>query len=700
MRVLKIVIVIAFLFIVRVNMYAQISDSVVHLDKPMLSNIDTSMNRVYPKIHVLYDMTEQGLMIRWAPNTKEIWLDGLDNGYILEKFVSIANGKRGRYEPVSGSPIKPWPLEKWKSIVNDKKPYCAAAAQCIYGQETNSPQGFAAKSDHMDNLFGFNLLSADLDRDAAIASGLGYIIPNVDSTYFARFRLRLASNTLSGFQDTSSILAFGRQRPFDAMVIDTVQEGENSIAIQWFSESSGGKPTAYYIERSDDNENFVRLNKQPYLAMNTNLSISESLVYFVDTTALNYNTYYYRVIGINSFARESKPSISVKAMARDKTAPNAPFNVTSQETKEGIVAINWDWKDYNKDKDLVGFIVLKAISPEGPFDTLSNGYIPEETKKLLDQNPNLIATNYYKVLAVDKENNFSESNLSFLITKDEVAPAAPKGLEASIDSNGMVLLTWEPPTDKDVRGYLVHFSNGKDANFAVIPGPYLTQAFYLDSISLNSLTESIYYYVVALDLSYNASEASKVVEAKKPDFIAPTASIFKGYKVEYGAININWLKSTSADVDRVELWRKTEIGEWQKLNKFDDSKRSFQDSNVNEGQYYEYVLRTYDDAGNLTVPQKNLSLKAFKSFYISKVEIATFSKEKEGAKIEWQYPNSEDYTFIIYKGMDKENLVTIKYVNGMLSFLDTTYKKKEKSVYAIKVKAKDGRTSEFTYIEK
>ena len=62
------------------------------------------------------------------------------------------------------------------------------------------------------------------------------------------------------------------------------------------------------------------------------------------------------------------------------------FNVTSQETKEGIVAINWDWKDYNKDKDLVGFIVLKAISPEGPFDTLSNGYIPEETKKLLDQN--------------------------------------------------------------------------------------------------------------------------------------------------------------------------------------------------------------------------------------------------------------------------------------------------------------------------
>ena len=681
--------------------YSQVTEeSITHLDQSMEILPDTAEREVRPYLYFQSRAMLGGTMLRWAPTTLELWLDGLDHGYILERrILSKDSNEVTDFEIVSGSAIMPWDASQWKSIVSDDKPYCAAAAQCVLKQTTEQGQGFVLQADEQQNLFGFNLLASDLDRDAAIGSGLGYFDISVDTSEIAIYRLRLASAPLSGYTDTASTMALGYDVGYFPTELDTILEYENKLKLQWSVVSNDDAPTAYYVERSVDGENFERLNKTPYIPIKTDVNRMSDQIVYIDSVPQNYTAYYYRVLGINAFAQTSKPSNVVKAMGQDRTPPNTPFNVTSQEAENGVVMINWDWEDYNKDNDLTGFRVLKSTNAKGPFDTLSTGLISEKKRKIMDKNPDQVATNFYKVIAYDDKGNYSESNLSFLITTDDVAPAAPQGLEAVIDSTGLVLLTWEPPADKDVRGYLVHFSNGEKSNFAVIPGQYLTQPFYLDSLNLNTLTESIYYYVVALDLSYNASEASQIIEAKKPDIIPPVASIFKGYKVDQGAINITWIKSVSADVERVELWRKTQTSDWIKMENFDDEIVSFKDNTVSEGEFYEYTLRTYDDAGNLALPQKNLSLKALKPFFIAGATETSFSKEKEGAMLAWQYENAKDFTFIIYKGTDTENLSIIKYVEGSLSFLDSSYSRKDKSMYAIKVRARDGRSSELTIID-
>lgn len=700
MKLIKITLAIAILLVLNMDLMAQVSDSILHLDAPLEIKPDTNNKVDYPMIHFASSMTKDGLMIRWAPSTKEIWLDGIDYGYILEKFEPTDVDKdTGHFVPVTETPIKPWPLEDWRPIVNKDKPYCAAAAQCIYGQEAQLTDGFVTQSDHQDNLFGFNLLAADLDRDAAIASGLGFIIKDVDTNYFGLYRLRLAQNTLSGYKDTLSKFVVGAYDEYKPVLIDQVKELENRVVIQWYVGPKGSRYTAYYIERSEDNETFIRLNKQPFLNIQTNVTQNANVAHFVDTLEENYTKYYYRVIGVNAFAQESTPSKSVAAMGKDLTPPNTPINVTSQETKEGLVMINWDWKDLNKDNDLQGFQVLKSNDPQGVFDTLNEGLLPAGANKYLDKNPDPTATNYYKILAIDQNGNMAESSLGFTITEDKTAPEAPTNLQGEIDTNGLLLLTWDPPQDKDVRGYLVHFSNGKESNFAVIPGDYLTEAYYVDSISLNTLSESIYYYVVALDLSYNPSVASEVIEVKKPDLIPPMASFFSDYLVGKEGIKIQWVSSNSKDVDKVFLMRRVIDGDWEIIHEIEANQNEYLDKNVVGGTTYEYNLVTMDDAGNESVPAKTLTLEALTPFYIAKVTNLRASKEEEGISLTWDYEPSGDFEFYIYKSVDEGPMKLFKRLTTNTSFMDREINKRTSYKYAVVAKAKDGRKSEMEYVE-
>lgn len=700
MKLIKYTLAIAILLVLNSDLMSQVSDSILHLDAPLEIKPDTNKKVDYPMIHFASSMTKDGLMIRWAPSTKEIWMDGIDYGYILEKFEPTDVDKNtGHFVPVTETPIKPWPLEDWRPIVNKDKPYCAAAAQCIYGQEAQLTDGFVTQSDHQDNLFGFNLLAADLDRDAAIASGLGFIIKDVDTNYFGLYRLRLAQNTLSGYKDTLSKFVVGAYDEYKPVLIDQVKELENRVVIQWYVGPKGSRYTAYYIERSEDNETFIRLNKQPFLNIQTNVTQNANVAHFVDTLEENYTKYYYRVIGVNAFAQESTPSKSVAAMGKDLTPPNTPINVTSQETKEGLVMINWDWKDLNKDNDLQGFQVLKSNDPQGVFDTLNEGLLPAGANKYLDKNPDPTATNYYKILAIDQNGNIAESSLSFTITEDKVAPQSPFNLEAEIDTNGMLLLTWEPPKDKDIRGYLVHFSNGKESNFAVIPGDYLTETYYIDSLNLTTLTESIYYYVVALDLSYNASEASKVIEVKKPDLIAPIPSFFRDYRVSKEGIQVEWVFSNSRDVTEVHLLRREIGGTWVKVKAIDRKKNTFLDTDVIGGVTYEYNLVTIDDAKNESVPAKTLILEALTPFYISSVSNLSASKVDGKVILTWDYKNASEVEFYIYRSTKDGPLKLLKRQATNTSFTDLEISKRTFYKYAVVAKARDGRKSEMEYVE-
>ncbi|GLR20037.1 hypothetical protein GCM10007940_46530 [Portibacter lacus] len=86
------------------------------------------------------------------------------------------------------------------------------------------------------------------------------------------------------------------------------------------------------------------------------------------------------------------------------------------------------------------------------------------------------------------------------------------------------------------------YSNSKNAEFGGRSIDYLPFSHFVDSISLKTLIKNIYYCVIAIDYSYNQSEASEILEVKRPDIIPPEASIFTDYNVSEEGISFKWLK--------------------------------------------------------------------------------------------------------------------------------------------------------------
>ena len=669
-------------------------DKVVHYEESMEIEQTSKNDTIAPNLFISAKLTTKGMMLRWAPNTVDLWLDGIDNGYVLErKILSRDSNVVSVYEKVSSEAILPWVREEWEPYMTEERPYVLAAAQCVMVEQESDEQGFVLKSEDINNRFGFSLLSADLDQVAAFASGLGYLDTKVQEGDFVKYRIRLNDPILSNYTDTASIFTVAVINEMTEPTIEIHEENENSVALKW---NNNEAYSAFYVERSEDGVTFEKLTKTPFVNMTTNINPFSKTVIYVDSVEVNDKSYFYRIQGINSFAELSPFSNVIEAQGQDRTPPNTPVNVIAIEDVDGLVVINWDWQDFNGDNDLIGFHVLKSNDVNIGFDTISNALLPPGTNKFIDESPDDIKTNYYKIIAVDNNNNHAESAYGSLITEDNIPPAAPTNLQADVDSTGMLLLTWDPPIDEDVRGYLVHFSNGRENNFAVIPGKYLVEPYYLDSLNLNTLTEEIYYYVVALDLSYNASEISEIVEVKRPDIIPPTASIFVDYKVSDQGIYFEWVRSTSHDVVDVILERKGASGKWMVIDDFDQQKQSYTDVNVESSKLYSYRLKTIDDAGLFAYNKKPLTLEALTPFFLKDIEDVQLKKEKEGVALTWSYNNASDYRFVIYRKGENGKLRTYKVVDGETTFVDTAIQKKETYSYALKVEAKDGRESKIS----
>jgi len=101
---------------------------------------------------------------------------------------------------------------------------------------------------------------------------------------------------------------------------------------------------------------------------------------------------------------------------------------------------------------------------------------------------------------VDTAQNYSCTDPAYTIIDDKVAPVAPQSLAGSIDTNGVVTLTWDLGQEADLLGYYVQVSNGRERVFTPVTDQPLHADYWHDTIPLDVLTEEIYYRIVAVDL--------------------------------------------------------------------------------------------------------------------------------------------------------------------------------------------------------
>lgn len=646
---------------------------------------------------LLFKSTSDGVIIRWAPTNPSAWLKGNEYGYTIEKLVLDSLNPR-EFQKVRPSPFTPWPLEAWESIVEDSNPYRAAAAMTIYG-ESEVGEGIVRQAEELENRHGMAMLSADLDALAAEASGLRYKDQEVELGDAIIYRIYV--NTPSEVEAVDTVYdIYVHTELINLRVppLEEASEGDRTITLQWLRPKGGMAFSGYYIERSEDGINFERLNNAPYLDITTEATIDLDYISYRDSIDQNGFVYQYRIRGIDAFADLSEPSNIIEAQGQDKVAPTSPKNLEVIEEELGTLTLYWEYTGETT-ADLSGYNVYKAIDINESFVKITETPLPAFQLKYIDLDPDERATNYYYVTAVDNNGNESSSNVAFGFTKDEVPPQPPHSLTGNIDRNGMLLLQWEAPSDEDIRGYQVFYSNSLSTTFGVKPGEYLPNTHFVDSLTLQTLSEDIYYYVIAIDWSYNQSEPSEILQVKKPDIIPPDPSIFTNYKVSEEGIFMEWKASTSADVTDIILKRKVADGPYETVIEFDPSNSSYLDQNVDEGVVYEYKLITIDDDGLETECEKHLVLEGLKSFFLDDITSFSVKSAEKGNELSWSYENLVEHEFIIYRSDIGGDLVTLKKLSAISSYIDTSADSSKKYTYAIKAKARDGRESQMNKVD-
>lgn len=319
-------------------------------------------------------------------------------------------------------------------------------------------------------------------------------------------KLIWAAPLLAVFAVAAALAIFAVQPPGAALAHDlpgtpgdvtaTAANGNTAVDVSWSKPTTGGAPTGYRIDRSEDgNEWFT-------LVANTD----NTKVTYRDSDVKRSKTYYYRVFAINSAGIGPVAKDDFATIA-DAAAPSVPRQVNATAMSQNKIVLTWlppakdggstiakyrIWVWSENATDLSAVTGVPNASP-GDADTtttpnsVTDGLVEvdHDSETEMQSYEHLKAragTRYlYKVMALTDSTPALTSPISDSEDAETDAltkPKAPTQLRAVQSADGTIQLYWSAPTGTDtggadISGYRVQAAVKADnASF----GPYADQS--------------------------------------------------------------------------------------------------------------------------------------------------------------------------------------------------------------------------------
>ncbi len=646
-------------------------------------------------------------LLRWTGTDYVTWQQMAAAGVYVDRFtlvkgVAVPSSRR----LLTPQPLTPQPLEVWKTIYTATDTAAGAAAQALFGQAVPLPGdgGFeAVVSMQMQQgmLYGIGMLMADWRPDLATTMALRLEDKDIVPTASYVYRIYTA-RPISTTADTIYCVVKPSEKWRAPVITDLkATELEKKIQLSWTDEGNLYPASGYFIERSaDGGRSFQKLNSTPFIKINTKDSeqADEDRVVFVDSIGVNYRPFIYRVLAFNAFGEIGTAEKQIKAMGRDRTPPAVPTIKEPVFTTGKGLTIEWETAP---DELLKGFFVGHSNHADEQFTPLHKDMLPPGTRTFLDPVANARGgVNYYVVTAIDTAGNAITSLPRHYYVDDMTPPATPAGLKATIDSTGYLILSWKPNTEKDLMGYNVFFANAADHEFIQLNGEPLKSDTFIHDLNLVTLTEHIYYKVVAMDEAFNPSAFSEMIQVKKPDILPPAAPLIKDVTVTDKSVTITWAPSPSHDAVQSELFRrKSGDTNWTALGVFQQKQSVWSDTTVVTGQLYEYCLRAMDDDGLRSPYSTPHQGRAYPAFWGDGLKEFTVEKDKEKvvALLSWQFTSQKSARIWLYRAYNDGSLQLITTLpTSETKFPDTAVQSGRRYRYAAKVVYESGAESAMT----
>lgn len=640
------------------------------------------------------------VIVRWAPTTPEAWKKLNTYGYRIERFTIIKDGKILEAKPkreLNTTPIKPADEPYWLPYMEDDM--VALMAQAIFGEsfevsQANSSPVIKAmyQTKELEARYSFALFSADISSKAAQLGGLHWVDKDIEKNEKYLYRVHsLIPDSLGrvdfGFIYVSpdEVNPLPEPEYFEAVVKN------NLVILSIDAQANEQFYTAYQIERSDDDGRTYKLiHKQPLVSIVANDEAKNIIMHTDSLRAYNVN-FFYRFRGIDSFGEwgpYSKPIIvmgeeSIKTLSKMEKIEMSPLNT---------VLINWTFPQAEEFK-LSGFEIERSSLQGGPYTIISSERLKQDVRFYEDTKP--LSTNYYRLRTITKSGEVILTNPYLIQLEDSIPPSAPIELRVlNIDTTGLVKITWKENEERDLLGYHIYRSNFKNAEYSRVSTNPIVDNNYSDTISLDNLSGLIYYKITAIDYRFNTSLFSSAIEVVKPDIVPPAPPVIKSINATISGIEICWLNSISADVEKHALLRRVGAGTWIEVKDFSAGTTCYTDKPELKADY-QYRLVARDKAG---LESSSSPFKVYnstkKEYPLLKISNAQADREKRMILLSWNYSESDINKLIVYRAEGNAGLALYKTLKGdVKNFSDINLKQNVVYTYRIQIIFKNGDQS-------
>ena len=640
------------------------------------------------------DSTGHTIRLRWAATNVALWKLTNQYGFILERYTVLRDKKmldNPERKVLNAGAIKSKPLEAWQETAK-KDPFAAVMAQALYGSDfqvggadSKGMSRIISQSQQAEQRFSFSLFAADMSFEGAQLAGWGWVDNDVHPNEKYLYRLTTAVPANLAKPDTAGVyIGAENYEPLPPVQEVNAQFGNQMVMLTWDYNRVKSYYTSYYVEKSeDDGKTFRRLSNVPVSNLNENDKRSSGRMHFTDTLHANGVTYQYRVRGINPFGETGAPSAVIKGQGVNML-PFVPGIQSAYADEKGILQMQWTF-DEKANGLIKGFRVSRADNAEGPYkvwvDSIDAARRTIQIRKTID-------AGYFTITAVAKEGEGRTSFPVLVQPVDSVAPAIPSGLKAIIDSNGVVTLTWNKNSERDLMGYKVYRAMKKDEELVPLTDSVWGGSRFRDKLSLKLLNKKVYYAITSLDKRYNQSAPTALVELKKPDVIPPSSAVITRYKVTGNMITLNWVNSTDEDIAGHILYRKA-AGEssYTAVQHFiGKSRNSYTDTITGAAGAYSYYVAAQSEGGMVTASEPlGVTVAAGASGALQLTRLYAYPQpDKKRVEVVWDDELKQVRNYQVYKLAGTGAMTLFKIVPaGQKGLYDTEVQPNTSYQYAV-----------------
>ena len=282
-----------------------------------------------------------------------------------------------------------------------------------------------------------------------------------------------------------------------------IKSGDEKVLLKW-------KPNklkfygANIFRRREDQSEFKKMNEVPIIISKRKGQdgvLAYPDIFFTDDSLSNGKTYFYKIVGLDYFGRNSKYSEIYKVTPKDQTAPPSPKFL---KNKVDFLNVKLNWENVYA-TDIAGIHVYRSIHHDVGFVRVNKQLLDIGINEYVDvvEKPGKY---YYYVAAIDSSGNEGDSFLTLANVLDIYPPEKPRGLYTESDT-GRITLHWLPNTDEDLMGYQVFRTVDKDSKnrYVLLNATPFIDTTYIDSLP-KSAKNKFLYRVAAIDSAFNRSE--------------------------------------------------------------------------------------------------------------------------------------------------------------------------------------------------